>query len=99
MARLLLASVIGAPGFRATPVAAQAPAPPPNPLDRGIAEDPRRDAGSVSASRLATTASGKMVIFAWFENKKAALAWYYSDVHQKLMKMGGGPVATAWPAG
>jgi hypothetical protein len=29
--------------------------------------------------------NGKMVIFAWFENKKAALAWYYSAGHQALM--------------
>jgi hypothetical protein len=33
----------------------------------------------------ARTASGKQVIFAWFENKKALLAWYYSPVHQHLM--------------
>jgi hypothetical protein len=32
------------------------------------------------------TMNGKMVIFAWFENKKAALAWYYSDAHQALMQ-------------
>jgi hypothetical protein len=31
------------------------------------------------------TMNGKMVIFAWFENKKAALAWYYSAGHQALM--------------
>jgi hypothetical protein len=34
----------------------------------------------------ARTASGKQVIFAWFENKKAAMAWYMSDFHQDLMK-------------
>jgi hypothetical protein len=34
----------------------------------------------------AQTISGKQVIFAWFENKKAALAWYYSEGHQKLVK-------------
>jgi hypothetical protein len=34
----------------------------------------------------AQTMSGKQVIFAWFENKKAALNWYYSDGHQNLMK-------------
>ena len=33
----------------------------------------------------ARTASGKQVIFAWFENKKALLDWYYSPVHQQLM--------------
>src|SRR5437660_11332176 len=31
------------------------------------------------------TLNGKMVIFAWFENKKAALTWYYSAGHQALM--------------
>lgn len=34
----------------------------------------------------ARTSTGKQVIFAWFENKKAALAWYYSDGHQALMR-------------
>jgi len=33
----------------------------------------------------ARTAGGKQVIFAWFENKKALLDWYYSPVHQQLM--------------
>jgi hypothetical protein len=33
----------------------------------------------------ARTSSGKNVIFAWFENKKAALNWYYSDMHQSAM--------------
>jgi hypothetical protein len=34
---------------------------------------------------LAQTQGGKRVIFAWFENKKAALKWYYSGIHQKAM--------------
>lgn len=34
----------------------------------------------------AQTGSGKQVIFAWFEDKKAALKWYYSDTHQAAMK-------------
>ena len=33
----------------------------------------------------ARTGSGKNVIFAWFEDKKAALGWYYSDTHQSVM--------------
>jgi heme-degrading monooxygenase HmoA len=32
------------------------------------------------------TSSGKRVIFAWFENKKALVGWYHSDVHQRAMK-------------
>ena len=42
----------------------------------------------------AQTMSGKQVIFAWFENKKAALNWYYSEGHQNLVKTlasGGNP--------
>src|SRR3989442_11917748 len=34
----------------------------------------------------ARTSSGKQVIFAWFEDKKAALAWYYSETHRAAMK-------------
>jgi hypothetical protein len=45
----------------------------------------------------AQTMSGKQVIFAWFENKKAALNWYYSEGHQQLVKTfasGGNPGRT-----
>ena len=83
-AALLLAGVIFAPGIA---LFAQAPAAPPNPLmdlPKTIAAAP----GSLGVET-AMTSSGKMVIFAWFENKKAALAWYYSDTHQALMKMSG----------
>jgi hypothetical protein len=34
----------------------------------------------------AKTGSGKQVIFAWFEDKKAVLKWYHSDTHQQVMK-------------
>ena len=37
----------------------------------------------------ARTASGKQVIFAWFENKKAVLNWYYSDTHIAAMSLTG----------
>ena len=32
------------------------------------------------------TSSGRQVIFAWFEGKKALIEWYHSDVHQRAMK-------------
>ncbi len=40
----------------------------------------------------AQTSSGKNVIFAWFEDKKAVERWYYNEVHQQLMDLfvGGG---------
>lgn len=31
----------------------------------------------------ATTSGHKQVIFAWFENKAAALRWYYSEMHRE----------------
>jgi hypothetical protein len=34
----------------------------------------------------AQTSSGKRVIFAWFEGKKALVDWYHSDAHQQAMK-------------
>jgi hypothetical protein len=33
------------------------------------------------------TASGKSVIFAFFENKKALMKWYYSPTHRQLVDM------------
>ena len=32
------------------------------------------------------TSSGTLVIFAWFENKKAIVDWYRSEFHQRAMK-------------
>ncbi len=34
----------------------------------------------------ADTGSGKSVIFAWFKDKQSCLNWYYSDMHQGVMK-------------
>ncbi len=38
-----------------------------------------------------STDSGKRVIFAWFEDKKAAMAWYKSATHEVYLNMMGGP--------
>jgi hypothetical protein len=35
---------------------------------------------------LAQTRSGKNVIFAWFEDKKATLRWYHCEAHQQVME-------------
>src|SRR5215471_19432753 len=32
------------------------------------------------------TSSGRQVIFAWFDGKKALVEWYHSDVHQRAMR-------------
>ena len=85
-AALLLATLIFAPGATAI---AQTAGPPPNPL-MALPELVKASPGCLGVET-AMTSSGKMVIFAWFENKKAALAWYYSQPHQMLTKMSGGP--------
>jgi len=90
LAAVLLALVIFAPGIV---VFAQAAADltrsaPQNPL-MALPEAIKATPGCLGVET-AQTSSGKMVIFAWFENKKAALAWYYSQTHQMLVKMGGG---------
>jgi hypothetical protein len=46
-----------------------------------------RTAPGVLGVETGQTAGGKQVIFAWFENKKAVLAWYYSDTHRMAQKM------------
>ena len=32
------------------------------------------------------TSSGRRVIFAWFEGKRALVEWYHGDVHQRAMR-------------
>jgi hypothetical protein len=81
---LLLVALVFAPGV----TSAQTAAPPPNPLM--MLPELIKATPGVLGVETAQTSSGKMVIFAWFENKKAALAWYYSQTHQMLMKIGGG---------
>ena len=85
VANALAIMVLGS--FLANPRAAEAPA-----------GDKAKDAGfpDLVAALKATpgclgvetakTGSGKEVIFAWFQDKKAALKWYYSDTHQAVMK-------------
>jgi len=38
----------------------------------------------------ARTTTGKNVLFAWFENKEAVRTWYYSAVHQGVVRMATG---------
>lgn len=62
--------------------------PPPKDTKGGLPDlvgDLRKTPGCLGVET-AQTGSGKSVIFAWFENKKAALKWYYSDTHVALMK-------------
>jgi hypothetical protein len=81
---IALALVVLSPG--ALLVLAQAPAPqgPPGGLPDLVGM--LKATPGVLGVEAARTASGKQVIFAWFEDKKAALTWYYSAGHQQLIK-------------
>ena len=79
-----LALVVFSPG--ALVLLAQAPPPQGTPAGMPDLIGMLKATPGVLGVDAAQTLSGKQVIFAWFENKKAALNWYYSEGHQKLMK-------------
>ncbi len=83
-AAVVLAAVIGAPAFLVT-VRAQAPTPAQGGFPDLIGML-KATPGVLGVDAARGTMNGKMVIFAWFENKTAALAWYYSDGHMALMQ-------------
>ncbi len=63
------------------------PGGPPNPAQLGdrLVEGLKATPGCLGVEP-ARTQSGRTVIFAWFENKAAAIAWYDSPTHQEVMK-------------
>jgi len=63
----------------------QAPAPTAAHALQDLAGALRATPGCLGVETARTT-SGKQVIFTWFENKKAVLNWYYSDIHQEMIK-------------
>jgi len=77
---LVLAAVVLGPSI----AAGQAPAQPGGGLPDLVGA--LKATPGVLGVETARTQSGKQVIFAWFENKKAALTWYYSDTHRTLQK-------------
>ena len=78
---LILMALVWTPALL-TPIAAQGGPPAGFPdLVGGLKATP-----GVMGVETARTSSGKQVIFAWFENKTAALAWYYSETHQQAMR-------------
>ncbi len=78
----LLTAIVSVPTVLTTTVRAQSPPGGFPDLVAGLKATP----GCLGVET-ARTASGKQVIFAWFANKKAALAWYDSDVHQMAKRM------------
>jgi hypothetical protein len=46
-----------------------------------------RATSGVLGVETAVTASGKHVIFAWFEDKAAVLRWYYSETHRAVQDL------------
>jgi hypothetical protein len=80
---LVLAAVVFGPSIAA------GQAPPAQPPGGGFPDlvAALKATPGVLGVETARTASGKQVIFAWFENKKAVLTWYYSDTHRSVQKM------------
>jgi len=78
---LVVAAIVFSPALMAGP--ARPPQPPPGFPD--LVGALKSTPGCVGVE-VARTGSGKQVIFAWFEDKKAALNWYYSETHQTAMK-------------
>jgi hypothetical protein len=78
-------------------VAGQTSAPPQRPAGPDLVGALRATPGCLGVET-ARTASGKQVIFAWFENKNAVLTWYYSDTHVALMQqLSGGSARPGGP--
>ena len=80
---LVMGGVIALSLFWAGPSTALAQAPPaffPN-----VVSAVRSTPGCLGVET-GQTSSGRQVIFAWFESKKALVGWYRSDVHQRAMK-------------
>ena len=74
-----LAAIICSPG--AVLMLAQAPPQVGGDLVASLKATP-----GVLGLEAARTQGGKQVLFVWFENKQAVLAWFYSDAHQALMQ-------------
>jgi hypothetical protein len=84
-AAVVLAAAVAAPALMIT-VRAQTPTPQ---ASRSGAPDligMLKGSPGVLGVEAGGMMSGKQVIFAWFENKTAALAWYYSDAHAALIQ-------------
>lgn len=77
--RISISAALLALGLLAPMRAAVAQQPPEGfpDLVTGIRSTP-----GVVGVETAVTSSNKQVIFAWFEDRTAALAWYYSEMHQ-----------------
>jgi hypothetical protein len=84
MKKLVASLVVAALCAWANTAAAQAPPAPPAGFPNVL--NALRAAPGCLGVETGQTASGRQVIFAWFEGKKALVDWYYSDVHQRAMK-------------
>lgn len=80
-------TAFGWPQAESAPATATGDAPAPSDdLGASLMMGLKSTPGCLGIDAAQETMSGKSVIFAWFENKKAALRWYYSDVHQQVMQ-------------
>jgi hypothetical protein len=86
---LLACSLAAASLFVLSRVSAQEKEPNQNQMPDLVGE--LKKTPGVLGVDAARTMSGKYVIFAWFENKKAVVDWYYSPTHMGVMKAFAGP--------
>ncbi|MBX3323661.1 MAG: hypothetical protein KF757_11785 [Phycisphaeraceae bacterium] len=99
-AALLLTAAV-ATGFSAMankPLAQQEAATgvPQDDMGRMLIEGLKATPGCLGVDT-AQTGSKKLVIIAWFKDARAARKWYYSPVHERMVKMAGGDVMESKP--
>ncbi len=83
----VIAASIAAMSYVASsmPSSAQGPLPGQPEFGKLLVEAAQASPGCLGV-KLGRTDNGTNVIFAWFENKQALVAWYKSDFHQWVMK-------------
>lgn len=91
---IALTAVLFAVTFTARPLPAQVKSAQQKPATKktaprggpfpGLIEALQKSPGCLGVER-AITVSRKNVIFAWFKDKKSAVAWYNSEYHRKVM--------------
>jgi len=86
----LLAGPIAASLLFTCSLAAQTTAPARNSgLFEQLIEGLNKTPGCVGVVTAGRMSNGQAAIFAFFENKQAAMKWYYSPVHERAMQLAG----------
>ncbi len=88
LASASLAGLASAQESASKPAVPQRAAPPALGRDLGtMLLDGLKETPGCMGADSARTSGGKNLIFAWFKDKKAALAWYHSETHNTAKRM------------